>query len=365
MMAQERIPLFDAVKAVGCLAIVLHHLAIYGPMSEVVAIDDPQVIASLVRYGRLAVYVFFVIAGYFVAEKLPFHSSMTFTRLLKLRYKRLASPLLFAVVFAALITSIVRYWFHHKSLSGPPTVSQFIAHGLLLQDIFGVEALSAGVWYVSIDFQLFASIVLIAILTRYTAVKSEVLLAIYVIGIAACSLWYFDQHVEYQDDMRYFFGCYALGILAHWTLSSSQRFRYFVIMMVLGVVSLLLNFQPFVFVAFITAILISTAGQKRSDTLQLPLSGALSWLGQRSYSIFLIHYSFCILVNAVWSVLFPTGLWANLIGIGIAVLASIWAGSLLYDLVERNENIWHDNRYVFLLLLAIFATLILERSHVS
>ena len=361
-MARERIPLFDAVKAIGCLAIVLHHLAIYGPMSVVVAADDPQVIASLVKYGRLAVYAFFVIAGYFVAEKLPFHSSMTFTRLLKLRYKRLAGPLLVAVVFAALITSIVRYWFHDESLSGPPTVWQFIAHGLLLQDILGIEALSAGVWYVSIDFQLFASVVLIAILTKYTAVKSEVLLAAYVIGIAACSLWYFDQHVEYQNDMRYFFGCYALGILAHWSLSSAQRFGFFIIMLTLGVGSLLLNFQPFVFVAFLTAILISSAGQS-GDKLQLPLGDVFAWLGQRSYSIFLIHYSICIFVNAVWSVLFPTGLWANLVGMGLAVLASIGAGSLLYDLVERNDRIWSESRYMLLLIIAIVATLTLERIH--
>ena len=364
MSVRERIPLFDIVKALGCLAIILHHLAIYGPMSDVVAADDPQVIASLVKYGRLAVYVFFVIAGYFVAEKLPIHPSITFTQLLKSRYKRLAGPLLFAVVFAALVTSIARYWFHDKSLSAPPTVWQFIAHGLLLQDILGVEALSAGVWYVSIDFQLFASVALIVILTRYTAIKSEALLAVFVVAVAASSLWYFDQHVEYQDDMQYFFGCYALGILAHWSLSASQRFRYFAIMMVLGVVSLLLSFQPFIFVAFLTAILIATAGQK-GDALKPPLGGTLSWLGQRSYSIFLIHYSVCILVNSIWAVLFPTGLWANLIGIGIAVLASVLAGAVLYNLVESRDTIWHDKRYWTMMLLAIFATLILERSHIA
>ena len=361
-MARKRIPLFDAVKALCCLAIILHHLAIYGPMSDVVAADAPQVVASLIKYGRLAVYVFFVIAGYFVAEKIPFHPSMTFVQLMKLRYKRLIGPLLFAVAFAALVTSIVRFWFHHESLSGPPSVWQFIVHGLLLQDILGVEALSAGIWYVSIDFQLFASVVLIALLTRYTAVKSEVLLALYVIGLAALSLWYFDQHVEYQDDMRYFFGCYALGILAHWSLSATQRFPYFLIILILGVGSLLLDFQPFVFVAFIAAILISTEGQS-GDRPRLPLHDVLSWLGQRSYSIFLIHYSICIFVNAVWSVLFPTGLWANLVGIAIAVIAAIGAGSLLYDLVERNDGIWRDNRYMLLLLLALVTTLTLERIH--
>ena len=201
---------------------------------------------------------------------------------------------------------------------------------------------------------------LIAILAKHSPIRSELPLAGCVIAFAACSLWYFDQHVEYQDDMQYFFGCYALGILAHWSLSATHRFRYFVVMVTLGVVSLTLNYQPFVFVAFLTAIFISTAGQSKGR-LQLPLRDVFSWLGQRSYSIFLIHYSICIFVNAVWSVLFPAGLWENLTGIGIAVLASIWAGSLLYDLVETNDRIWSDYRYMLLLFVGVVATLALER----
>jgi hypothetical protein len=44
----------------------------------------------------------------------------------------------------------------HDSIPGRPTLPQVVAHALLLQSILGYEGLSAGVWYIAIDFQLFA-----------------------------------------------------------------------------------------------------------------------------------------------------------------------------------------------------------------
>ena len=44
----------------------------------------------------------------------------------------------------------------HDSIPDAPDILQLLAHALLLQDLLDQEALSAGVWYVAIDFQLFA-----------------------------------------------------------------------------------------------------------------------------------------------------------------------------------------------------------------
>ena len=41
--------MIDAIKAVGCLLIVLHHMAFYGPMSDVVAKAWPTVLWALFR----------------------------------------------------------------------------------------------------------------------------------------------------------------------------------------------------------------------------------------------------------------------------------------------------------------------------
>ena len=59
--------MIDAVKATGCLLIVLHHLAFYGPMSDVVDNSWPELISWLYDHGRLAVQFFLVCAGFLTA----------------------------------------------------------------------------------------------------------------------------------------------------------------------------------------------------------------------------------------------------------------------------------------------------------
>eukprot|EP01036_Dinobryon_divergens_P051580 gene51580-69022_t len=56
--AREREGLIDLIKAVGCLLIVAHHLAFYGPMSDIAHPLAPTLMAWLYDYGRMAVQVF-------------------------------------------------------------------------------------------------------------------------------------------------------------------------------------------------------------------------------------------------------------------------------------------------------------------
>ena len=50
---------------------------------------------------------------------------------------------------------------------------QFLAHALLLHSLLGMDALSAGVWYVAIDFQLFTLFVAVLWLARSVALTLE------------------------------------------------------------------------------------------------------------------------------------------------------------------------------------------------
>ena len=51
----SRSPLIDMVKGMACIAIVWHHLAFYGPMSDIAQPLAPALIAFLYDYGRMAV----------------------------------------------------------------------------------------------------------------------------------------------------------------------------------------------------------------------------------------------------------------------------------------------------------------------
>lgn len=54
-----------------------------------------------------------------------------------------------------------------------------------------------------------------------------------------------------------------------------------------------------------------------------------------SYSVFLIHFAVCLLVNAVVSGLWPASPWINALGMLLAFSLSIVAGQWLYRTVEQ------------------------------
>ena len=124
---------------------------------------------------------------------------------------------------------------------------------------------------------------------------------------------------------------------------------------------LVLEFRKAVATATITALLLALA-DLRGRLEHWGDHPALNWLGERSYSIFLIHYGICIGINALWSLCFPIGLWINAVGIVVAVGLSLAAGALLYRLVETRNNALGLNAQTGFLLAAFALTLVLERS---
>lgn len=106
-------------------------------------------------------YKFFVVSGYLFATKF---SSQQYRQLqaiapleiIRHRYQRLITPYLAALILAILCASFARVWLKDEFIPNEPSLFQLLAHIFLLQDLLNQEALSAGVWYVAIDFQLFS-----------------------------------------------------------------------------------------------------------------------------------------------------------------------------------------------------------------
>jgi hypothetical protein len=156
--------LLDVIKAIGCVLIVWHHLAVYSPMFDRAMWLAPDPLAALYNHGQLAVQAFLVVAGFLSAAQLlrfvpenaqGLPTGFSVPRLLAKRYLRLAIPLMAALTLTVCVTALVRPWYPHDSLSDAPRVWTLVVHALMLQDLIGVPALSAGIWYVAIDLQLF------------------------------------------------------------------------------------------------------------------------------------------------------------------------------------------------------------------
>lgn len=347
---EQRLIGIDVLKGIACLLIVWHHLAFYGPMSDVIYPHAPSLTDWLYDYGRMAVQVFLVVSGFLAASSLAPGGVAVFgqaTRLVLRRYLRLVRPYLVALAVTVAVAWWVRPWFEHPSVPDAPTLLQLLAHGLLLQDLLGHDALSAGVWYVAIDLQLFTLTVLMLgaarqLQRRWPGVSARRWGTGLLLLLAVSSLLFFNRQEDFDDTGLYFFGAYALGLLAFWASAAlnnaGQRSKWgpslwLLAMAVLGGAALLLDFRGRLAVALVAAF--SLVGlQLHAVPWRWLEQRWLTQLGQISYSVFLIHFPVCLLVNAVVSRFWPAQVAANAAGLVAAFWLSLVAGAVLHRAVE-------------------------------
>ena len=328
------------------MLIVWHHLASYGPMSDVVHPYLPWLTGFLYDHGRKAVQIFLVLAGFLAAASLAPQGVAAFThpgQLILRRYRRLVLPYLVAVGVSVLVAALVRPWFDHSSVPATPSWLQVIAHVFLLQDLLGQEALSAGIWYVAIDLQLFAACALLLSFARRLTQRWPALpdqLGVWLVSVMALlSLFFFNRQPGLDTTALYFFASYALGLLAYWIatrFSESMRMRWLLCVAALGALALVLDFRGRLALAMVVALLLIWF-QLRWQSRRPQDGWRLLWLeqiGVLSYSIFLIHFPVVLLVNALVTYFWPGDLLANSLGLLAAFGLSLLAGAALYRGVE-------------------------------
>ncbi|WPB59118.1 acyltransferase [Xylophilus sp. GOD-11R] len=333
-----RLPLIDAMKGLACCLIVWHHLAFYGPMSEVARPLAPWLMDSLAEYARMAVQLFLVVGGFLNARSLaPRGASRIDAPLARIgrRYLRLAMPYLVALGTGLVAAMLTRPWLPGPLVPAAPHESQLLAHGLFLQDLVGEEALSAGVWYVAIDFQLFAATVLTFFVAQRWTSRPALAAFCLVSGAAAVSLVVFNRHPELDPTALYFFGAYGLGILACWGAHSHRPWHWMAGIAVLGGVALAVDFRARIAIALVAALVLLWAQARHGDGWMPPgPMRHLGGVGRISYSVFLIHFPLLLCVGALVHHRWPNLPWANAAGMLAVFLLSLLAGALLHRFVE-------------------------------
>jgi len=361
MSQAQRSAVIDSAKGLACIAIVWHHLAFYGPMSDLVRQDMPGLIDWLNEYARMAVQVFLVLGGFLAAASLAprGHGCLDdpWARVAR-RYVRLIVPYAVALALAIVVQAAVRPWFNHGSVSPEPDLWQLLAHALLLQGVLGEESLSAGVWYVAIDFQLFALTALLlaglstavavlrarcgrAALARWWPWAMTGAQLLVLLGVAA-SLLYFNREAGWDNWALYFFGAYGLGMLAFWAVQSPQSlgaWAWALLMAALVALALALQWRDRIALAGATALALVLV-MRQPAMARWAGWAPLNRLGQMSYSVFLVHFAVCVAVNAVESHFWPQSVLAAEIGMLLAFVLSLAAGHVLYERVERHTPDW-------------------------
>lgn len=341
----SRLVFIDALRAFASQLIVLHHLAFYGPMSDAAHELAPALISWLSRDARIAVQVFLVIGGFLAARILAPGGKLIARNLftvLKTRYLKLALPYCVALLFSIVGADIAVALMTHDSIPSAPTVQQLVAHTLLLQNILGYDALSAGVWYIAIDFQLFALLLGALWLARAigaTINGTRILSLLFVSLLALASLFYFNRDASWDNWAMYFFGSYALGALTYWAADRKVSANWLMLIAGVTMVALLVDFRSRIAIALLVALALGFVHRQalRADR---PRALVVAYLGQISYSIFLVSFPVCLIVNALFSHFAVHDPTANALGMCIAWAASTAAGALFYHAVESRTHYW-------------------------
>ena len=341
--------LLDLLKALACVLIVLNHLAFYGPMSDVVMRSWPVLINGLYDHGRLAVQIFLVCAGFLTASSLQKKHSLGWRQagLLALqRYWRLTIPYLAALSLTVLVTEGLRPVFNSPTLSATPGWAQALAHVFLAEHLLGMPSLSAGVWYVAIDFQLYVIALLSLLLVNRFFPQSVglpfqgALWKVWlVLSLLSLIVWSLNDDLDIYG--LYFFGAYGLGLLAFRARQSRLPWKAWAVLIGVGLLALWVDPRWRVTTAWGVALLLAAVSPqwwprwwpRWFSRVQWPR--AVRWMSQISYSVFLIHYAIIMLVSAFVTAYWPDDLLANGLGMLLALALAVAAGSVLFRLVEQ------------------------------
>lgn len=314
----------DALKVIASQLIVLHHFTAYGPLADPLDRVAPELTDYIFEYGRMAVQTFLVIGGYFAASALAPHGILrhpTPWKLLVNRYLRLVPPFLVALFLVGLCSAAVSPWLQGGFLPALPGWGQVLAHAFLINDIAGFASLSVGVWYVAIDFQLFALTLVLLWAGKRTGrwlVAGGMVLSLFIFNrVSGTDMW-----------ATYFLGAYGMGAVAWWAGHSRYARHWLIALALVGLLALVWDFRARIAVALATALLLGWARWRMNapghvDGLSVRSNRWLRVFGRQSYALFLTHFAVWILANGVWAAM---GTPSH--GLAIAVTALAWVGCL-------------------------------------
>ena len=335
--------LIDFLKVFAALLIILHHLSSYGQIAEDARKALPGIMNWLFEYGRYAVQIFLVMAGYLAAQSLTRYANIKFSAqgLLKVilnRYLRLFGPYAAALILTIACAYIARFWINDEFVGETETLSQFLAHLFFIQGILGLDSISAGAWYIAIDWQLYSVLAILLIsFPRYQAV-------IWVISVlAVSSLLFFNRSGTYEAYFIYFIGSYSLGVFAYlakcFDNQSVNRLAKIALLLI-GLIIVISSFQQIWlrnFLAWFVAIALLFWGNKSYPSADSKMLEAIAWGSQRSYCAFLIHFALILLANTLYIAtgmyMHESGMLALALMLGVVICSTV-AANYLYRAVE-------------------------------
>ena len=313
----NRLLWLDAIRALAAQLIVFHHFSIYGPVPKVLSQAWPEPIGWLDSYGAVAVQVFLVLSGLLTARSIaasPVPTVGSTMRALGWRYLRLFAPFYVALALVLIAAIPGRGWLNADFLPRPLDLFTLVVHGVGLYDYLGIEALTAGAWYVTMDWQLHALTAVIALgAAQARPTWRRLAFAVMVLALATASLFWINRRPAWDIQPFYFFGSFALGMAAFWLAKPQHPAERTIAILICAIaaLSLVVDWRLRIAVALGVALICATAllglGHRFDEKLRGASAGfaaagrrMIEYFGDHAYCLFLVHFPAWVLANALF-----------------------------------------------------------------
>jgi len=295
-----------------------------------------DVVALLHDEGRLAVQPFLVVGGFLAAQSLGRQAGPELAPLIWRRYLRLAPQLLLSLLLVVGVTWWLGHELAHEDWLSPlPSAGVFLAHLFFLQDVLGIEAMSAGVWYVAIDLQLFALFVLLTQVSRRMSVPLANTNAPALVAAATVASIHVFSKVSSLDIWAIFYlSAYGLGALVSWARESASARKWLWITLALLLIDWAADPRPRPILALTTAISLFALSHLRWNDPRAWLAKAIRYLSDVSYSTFVSHFAVIIAISGLWERFDLRGPSAALQVLTLALFACWAVGTAIQSLCD-------------------------------
>ena len=331
----QGISLLSLLRALAAITILWHHYAIYPPLREWAAPLLAAPLDWLQEYAR-ATQVFFVIGGYALARSLAEHRwTLQGVRVfMASRYLRLGIPYVAVIAMTLPVLVLARGWVPDEVIGQPVSMPQLLAHLFFLQGLLGHEQISAGLWFVCINFQMCLVYALLLWLRDNFSRPNVDLCVLLGWAISIASLFHFNLNEEWDNCFLYFFPYFFFGVVIQRSQGKLGVKREFWLFLLLLAIAMLYEWRWRLGIAAIVGLIVFLA--EASGRNRLPInSPLLRRLGEISYSLFLVHFPVLILVSTLWAQLGLSGPVDAVIGLVVAFLSSIVVAEVFFRFVEK------------------------------
>ena len=279
MAKAERLEAIDCLRGIASLGIVFLHLVGFIPYMEIPVGPIGAAAVYVSSFGRLGVPVFFVLSGYVIAmtgSRYDFTPNVAGRFLLR-RMVRIAPPywvavLLHVAIFAA-GKSVGRFQTYTIDFG------QVLAHFLYVQEVLGYPEFSAAYWTLCLEVQFYVVFAASAVALRLVPKFGVAWFALLV--VSSMLIEGFDMVPrQWFPRLWYQFG---VGVLAFYASRERSALLVLVVLLLAMLGLGVYRGQPDGVAVALTAALLVV--NRRLGTFP----GVLLYLGQISYSLYLVH----------------------------------------------------------------------------